>query len=84
MAVEVSITTTSGTLLPARASRAAYLIQNPTGSPGSVWVNLDGGTAIAAPPCIELARGDSFSWVGGGALNAIAATATTIVTVVER
>lgn len=83
MALAVAVGTTSAVLLPANTARAGYLVQNPSTGVGTVWLNIDGIAATAAPPCVELKAGDSFSWTGGGAINAIASAATTV-TVLER
>lgn len=83
-AVAVPVLTSSTQLLAANSARAALLVQNPSASAGTIWISTSGGTAVAAPPCIELASGESFSWTGTGPITAIAASGTTTVTVLER
>lgn len=82
-ATAVTVTATSGTILAANSSRAGYAIINPPSSGQTVWVNIDGATATAAPPCIPIAQGDSFTWRGGGVVTAIAGGSVTI-TVAEH
>jgi hypothetical protein len=84
MAISVTVSTASQPILAAKATRASFLIQNPPGSAGTIWINLDGTPATATPPSIALASGETFSWVGIGPVTAIAATADTTITVVER
>lgn len=84
MAIAVTVTPAGVSLLAAKPARAGFLIQNPSNSGGTVWVNLDGGTATLAPPCIELTAGDAFSWSSTSAIYAISSAAGVTITVVER
>lgn len=83
MATAVSVTASSGAVLAANPGRTGYCIINPPSSGQTVWVNIDGGTATAAPPCVPIAEGDSFTWRGTGAVTGIAGGSVTI-TVAEH
>lgn len=76
--IAVAVATTSTDLLPDNPARAGFFVQNPSTSLGTVWVRLDGGAAVLAPPCVEVKPGGFFSGVGIGKVTAIADVATTV------
>ena len=78
-----SVTGTSSVILASNSGRAGYSIINPPASGQTVWINIDGNAATAAPPCVPIAEGDSFTWRGTGEVTAIAGGAVTI-TVAEH
>lgn len=80
--VETTVTCGVGTtaLLAASTATTFILIKNPAAG-GIVWINFAGVAAVAAPPSVDLAAGQSISWsalagyVPTSALNCIAPVA---------
>ena len=52
---------TSTAVLNAQSAQSFILIQNPAGG-STTWLNFSGSAAVAAPPSISLAAGQSITW----------------------
>jgi hypothetical protein len=83
MATAVSVATSSTALLARNSARKGFIMQNPSTSGATVWVSEDGGTAVAASPCWEVASGGELNLTVGGSITAIAVGASATVTVSE-
>ena len=80
--VEITVTcgVASTALLTASSATKFIVIRNPTGG-GTVWVNVAGAAAVAAPPSIDIVGGSQQTWspmngfVPATAINCIAPVA---------
>lgn len=56
----VTCAATTTTLLAAAAASYFFLVQNPSTATTTIWVNVAGAAAVAAPPSISLTAGQSL------------------------
>lgn len=76
---------TSTTLLAASTATQFLMIRNPTTALNTVWINVAGAAAVAAPPSIDLAPGSEADFFAEGAgflptaqINCIAGVSNTV------
>ena len=76
-----SVTTSSSVIIPTNPLREAYVVQNPSGSGQTAYINEDGAAVVGAGS-IEIPPGQSYTGAGGSPVAAIG-TGSLNVTVVE-